>query len=128
MRGFYPNLGKSIWFTEAIDERTKSVHSKLLKDVKFSFNRWSAIREIFNSNQLKNIFTFFTFYIALITYYYYSNKKNHYKTNFFTFVYKKFENLYYINHFLLPKKKPNAFAKQGLYPVQNFPALNMAWF
>jgi hypothetical protein len=44
---------------------------------------------------------FYTFYITSIIFYYYSNKKIHYKTKLFYFSIKHSQILYHINHFLL---------------------------
>jgi hypothetical protein len=49
-----------------------------------------------NNNQYQNIFTFFTFYIISIIFYYYSNKKIHYNTKLFHFSIQIFFTLYYI--------------------------------
>jgi hypothetical protein len=48
---------------------------------------------------------FYTFYITSIIFYYYSNKKIHYKTKLFHFSIKYFQILYHINHFLLYNTK-----------------------
>jgi hypothetical protein len=80
-----------------------------------------SLFQISNNNRHQNILTFFTFYITSIIFYYYSNKKIHYNTNFFTFLYKFF--LFYITSSLFTNSKINNplpctvlfFAKQALH-------------
>jgi hypothetical protein len=64
-----------------------------------------SLFQISNNNQHQNILTFFTFYITSIIFYYYSNKKIHYNTKFFTFLYKFF--LFYITSSLFTNFKTN---------------------
>jgi hypothetical protein len=49
----------------------------------------------------KTFLLFYTFYITSIIFYYYPNKKTHYKTKLFHFSIKYSQIFYHINHFLL---------------------------
>jgi hypothetical protein len=55
----------------------------------------------FKNINSKTFKLFYIFYITSVIFYYYSNKKIHYKTKLFHFSIKHSQILYHINHFLL---------------------------